>query len=130
MDRWKSDDEEEQVVHHTCHCEDRRRTPWSPVESSPSFLSVECKWIQIDSCRALPNILCHPTMFVFSHCLVDSEVAFGSVAMCFLKMQWPPSTSATCHGVVGRPSSCHDVSSRDIQYLVVSMVKERCHHDV
>ena len=50
---------------------------------------------------------------------IVSEVAFGSVGMCLLKMQWPPSTSATCHGVVGRPSSCHDVSSRAIQYLGV-----------
>ena len=43
---------------------------------------------------------------------IVSEVAFGSVVMGFLKMQWPPSTSATRHVLVGRPSSCHDVSSR------------------
>ena len=71
---------------------------------------------------------------IFSHWLVDSEVAFGSVGMWLLKMQWPPSTSATCHGVVGRPSSCYDVSSQDIWYYVdVSRfrsleLKPRCHH--
>ena len=87
----------------------------------------------MDSDRQLPSFT---ELFVSSHhvCLfpvarsIVSEVAFGSVVMGFWKMQWPPSTSATCHGVVGRPSSCHDVSSRDIGYLVVSMVKERCHH--
>ena len=39
---------------------------------------------------------------------IMSEVAFGSVAMWLLKMQWPPLTTATRRGVVGRPSSCHD----------------------
>ena len=92
-----------------------------------SVILVSC--VQMDSDRQLPSFTEH---FVSSHhvCLFPlpgrlSEVAFGSVAMGFLKMQWPPSTGATCHGVVGRPSSCHDGSSRDIQYLVVSMVKER-----
>ena len=76
---------------------------------------VECTWIEIGSSWALPNFLCHPTTCVFSHCLVDSEVAFGSVGMCLLKMQQPPSTSATRHGVVGTPSS---------YYLVVSLTKD------
>ena len=115
MDRWKADDEEEQVVHHTCHCEDRRHMSWNPVGSSPSFLSVECTWIKIGSCQALPNFLCHPTvcvgLFPVARSIV-SEVAFGSVDMWNLKMQLPPSINATRRGVMGRPSSCHDVSSR------------------
>ena len=64
-----------------------------------------------------------PPCVSFSRCPVDSEVAFGSVVMGFLKMQWPPSTSATCHGVVGRPSFSHDVSSLGHPIpAVVSMV--------
>ena len=92
---------------------------------------AECTWIEIGSCWALPNFLCHPTICVLSHCLVDSEVAFGSVVMGFLKMQWPPSTGATRHGVVGGPSSCHDVSSRrhPIPRCFLGLdLKGRCHH--
>ena len=62
---------------------------------------------------------------------IVSEVAFGSVVMGLLKMQWPPSTSATCHGVVGRPSSCHDVSSRGHpipRCFHGFEPKGRCHH--
>ena len=82
---------------------------WSHIESSPSFLPVECTHGVRSAAAALSRTFCviPPCVSfpIFSHCLVDSEVAFGSVGMWLLKMQRPPSTSATRHGVVGRPSS-------------------------
>ena len=52
------------IRHATANIGGAYQQSWSHIESSPSFLSV-CKWIQIGSCRALPNFLCHPTMCVF-----------------------------------------------------------------